>query len=394
LTPITLNLPKPQKVKVNTTIPGLRPEDQFILACLQQQVSLPELDFDEDQLIHRMDYHRVSSMVYQHLLKIDGLHILSAKTQSQLKEHYHLNVYHNLAISSLVTQITKILGENNIETLALKGAMFLESFPNYALVREMSDLDIMVKPEKLEQALEVLFKRDFEDLVGFRESKSQRKKWSIQTCCNAIPIKNQKSSFFDILIEVHWQLFSANNQTLWSEKDLWERAQYCSKSKIYKLDPIDIILHLCAHQCNDLQIYLYSLVDVANVLKFWGRKIDWAEVIYRAKSQRLLFHLVNVLRLSNELLNAPLPEVYFTSLQSYELKAQPGYNFLLERLFQKELIENSSEANSLLKVFRRLEYSNFWHGLWFELKLPIPLGIRLRLNYYIGRHLREGLGFH
>jgi hypothetical protein len=86
--------------------------------------------------------------------------------------------------------------------------------------------------------------------------------------------------------------------------------------------------------------------------------------------------------------------VYFTSLQSYELKAQPGYNFLLERLFQKELIENSFEANSLLKVFRRLEYSNFWHGLWFELKLPIPLGIRLRLNYYIGRHLREGLGFH
>ncbi len=381
-------------MKLNTTIHNLKPEDRFILACLQHQPSLPQLEFDEDLLIHRMAYHRVTAMVYQHLLKIDGLHIFSEKTQAQLKEHYHLNIYRNLAITSLTKELSKILAENQIQAMALKGAMFLEAFPDYVLVREMSDLDIMVKPEKLDRAIEVLYSRGFEDLVGFISSNSQRKKWSIKTACNAIPFQSNCDKFPNILFELHWQLFSAKSPTEWSNKALWVRAKYCSNTKIYHLDSIDTILHLCAHQCNDLQIYLYGLVDVANVLNFWARTIDWLEVIRLAKSQRVLFHLVNILRLSHELLNAPLPDVYFTHLQPYEVKAQPGYEFLLERLFQKELIENGYEAASLLKVFRRLEYSNSWQGLWFELNLPIPQGIRIRLNYYIGRHLRAILGFH
>src|SRR5919199_1575503 len=128
---------------INTNIDNLRSEDQFILACLQHQQSLPELDIDEDFLIHRMKYHRVTSMVYQHLLQIDELHRLSAKTQASLKEHYQLNLGRNLAISYLVKRISKILAENNIETMTLKGATFIESFPDYALAREMSDLDII-----------------------------------------------------------------------------------------------------------------------------------------------------------------------------------------------------------------------------------------------------------
>ncbi len=372
-----------------TIIPSLPPEDQFILACLQHQQTLPELDFDEDRLIHRMRYHRVTPMVYQHLLKIDGLHLLSAKAQAKLKDHYHLNIAHNLAINYILKQISTVLEKNHIEMMVLKGAMFIQSFPDYALVREMCDLDIMVKSKKLYPAIEALYTIGFEDSKDFRLCKSKRKNWSIQYASNAIPLHSDRQIFSSIMVELHWQLFSIFNQTKWSEKDLWNRAKYCPEQRLYHLDPTDALLHLCAHQCNDLQIYLYGLVDVANLLRFWSEKIDWLEVIRRAKSQRVLLHLVNILRLSNELLNALLPDVYFTELKSYELKAKPGYEFLLERLFQKELIEDGYEAASLLKVFRRLEYSNFWQGLWFEINLPIPLGARLRLNYYIGRHLRK-----
>lgn len=381
-------------MKASRNILNLKPEDQFILACLQHQPSLPALDFDENLLIHRMAYHRVTSMVYQHLLKIDGLPVFSTTIQDQLKEHYYLNIYRNLAISSLIKQISHSLGKSNIEIMALKGAMFIQSFPNYSLIREMSDLDIMVKPEKLYQALELLFNMGYEDSGDFRLCKSKRKNWSIQYASNAICLQSKRSDIAPILVELHWQLFSIFNQTNWLEKDLWKRAKYCSDNRLYYLDPVDALLHLCAHQCNDLQIYLYGLVDLANLLMCWSEQINWDEAIQRAKHQRVLIHLVNILRLSNELLGMPLPDVYFTSLKSYELEAKPGYDFLLERLFQKEFIENASEAASQLKVFRRLEYANFWQGLWFEMKLLIPLGIRLRLDYYIARHLRGRLGFH
>ncbi|HAA27132.1 MAG TPA: hypothetical protein DCE56_04915 [Cyanobacteria bacterium UBA8553] len=381
-------------MKVNPKYPHLKPEDQFILACLQHQPSLPEFDLDEELLLHRMAYHRVTSMVYQHLIKIDKLHIFSPQTQAQIKEHYYLNIYRNLAISSVVKQISQVLGKNNIEMMTLKGAMFIEAFSDYALVREMSDLDIMVKPEQLYQAIELLSTLDFEDTENFRSCKNKRKNWSIQYASNAICLQSQRSDITSVLVELHWQLFSIFNQTNWSDKDLWNRAKYCSDKGFYCLNPVDALLHLCAHQCNDLQIYLYGLVDVANILTFWREQLDWIEVIHRAKSQRILLHLVNILRLCNELLNTPLPEIYLTALKSYELAAQPGYDFLINRLFHQEFIENANEATSLLKVFRRLEYANFWQGLWFELKLLIPLGIRLRLDYYIARHLRKRLGFH
>ncbi len=376
-------------MNINTNIDNLRPEDRFILACLQHQQSLPGLNLDEDLLIHRMKYHRVTSMVYQHLLKIDALTLLSTQAQAKLKDHYHLNIAHNLAIIYLLKKISTVLEKNNIETIALKGAMFIQSFPDYSLVREMDDLDIMVKSKKLYSALEILHTIGFSDSFNFRLRKNKRKNWSIKYASNALSLQNDRDSISSIIVELHWQFFSIFNQTKWSEKKFWERAKYCPEQGVYNLDPADTLLHLCAHQCNNLQIYLYGLVDVANLLMFWSEKIDWLEVIHRAKYQGVLLHVVNILRLSNELLNAPLPDVYFTELKSYELKAKPGYEFLIERLFQKELIENGYKADSLVNVFRRLEYSSFWQGLWFEINLPIPPGIRLRLNYYIGRHLRK-----
>ncbi len=377
---------KALSMNVNTNIDNLRSEDRFILACLQHQQSLPELDLDEDLLMHRMSYHRVTSMVYHHLLKIEGLHVLSAEMQAQLKENYYQNISRNLAISYLVKQIGKTLGAHDIEAIALKGAMLLQAFPDYTLVREMSDLDILVKSKKLNQSLEVLSTIGYYDALDFLKWKNDRKKWYLKKISNAIPIQNIRSDSLNIIIEIHWQLFSVFNHTAWLEKELWNRAKYCSEQNVYHLDPIDTLLHLCAHQCNDLQIYLYGLVDVANILRYWKEELDWVEVIRRAKSQRLLLHLVNILRLSHELLNTPLPDVYFSYLKSYEGKASPGYYFLLERLFQKEMSEDEPDVLSIVKVFRRLEYSNLGQHLWRKLKLLLPQSVYLRLNYHIGRH--------
>ena len=374
-------------MKVNTSIDNLRAEDQFILACLQHQQSLPELTLDEDLLMHRMKYHRVTAMVYQHLLQIDGLHKLSAKTQASLKEHYQLNIGRNLAISYLVKRISKVLAENNIETITLKGAMFIEAFPDYPLVREMSDLDIMVKSPNLHQAIKALSTLGFEHTGYFSSNRSQLKKWYYKFNSNAINLLSNRSDIPDILVELHWRLFATSNHTVWKEEYLWNRARYCSEQSVYHLDATSTLLHVCAHQCNDLQIYLYGLVDIANILTRWGKEIDWNEAISRANSQKLLLHLVNILRLSNEVLKIPLPDAYYNYLQSYESKAQPGYQFLVERLFHKELSDDWVEAMSETQVFRRLEYSNSWQRLWCELNFMFPKHIFLKLIHNIAKQL-------
>ena len=343
-------------------IDSLQPEDRLILSCLQQQKSILKINIDEELLIHRLNYHHVSCIVYQHLMNINSLEIFSPQTQTKLKEHYYLNISRNLIISHLIKKVSSILSKNNIEVITLKGGMFIELFSNYALVREMSDLDIMVKSTELDKALDVLFASGFKDC----ENAIEKPSWYSRIYENAITLYSSQPGTSDIVIELHWQLFGQIlNNTYWSEQDLWERAKYCSDKNIYYLDPIDVLLHLCAHQCNNLNIYLYGLVDIAQVLNTWSAQIDWLEVFYRAKSQRLLLHLVNMLRLVNELLNIPFPQEYFALFQFYEQQAEPGYKLLLERLFLKEATESNYVSLSIVKVFRRLEYSNFWQLLWY-----------------------------
>lgn len=362
------------------------PEDNLILACLQQQPIIPKLDFNEECLIHRMGYHRVTSMVYQHLLNIDGLGIFSGKTQAQFKKHYQLNIGRNLAINYLTKKLSNILKAHNIEIMTFKGAMLIQSFPNYALVREMSDLDIIVKFEKIAQALDILSTAGFKSSTDLQSCQNKRKKWYLLNLSNAIPLRSTQLDIPDIMVELHWRLFSILNKTYWPEEHLWQRAKYCSDQGVYHLDPIDVLLHLCAHQCNDLQIYLYGLIDVAYILRYWGDKIDWIELISRAKSRRVLLHLVNILRLGHEILNTPLPALYSACLKPYEPQAEPGYHLLLERLFKKEVTESVPETISICRVFRRLENSTFWQRLWYETTSFIPMAISLRLGYYISRY--------
>ena len=178
-------------------------EDNLILACLQQQPIIPKLDFNEECLIHRMGYHGVTSMVYQHLLNIDGLEIFSGKTQGQLKKHYQLNIGRNLAINYLTKKLSNILKAHNIEIMTLKGAMLIQSFPNYALVREMSDLDIIVKFEQLNQALDILSYAGFKSSTDLRECQNKRKRWYLLNLSNAIALQSRQVNIPDIMVELH-----------------------------------------------------------------------------------------------------------------------------------------------------------------------------------------------
>lgn len=374
-------------MQVNQKIP-IKPEDQLILACLQQQPTLPKVEFDEAYLIHRLAYHNVTSIVYQHLLKIDSLKILSVETQAKLKEHYHLNIIYNLAISGLVKQISSTFKANNIKLTTLKGARLIQSFPDYALVREMCDLDILVEAKNLELALDLFSKVGFNGSVYLQQLQNQRRKWYLINLGNAIVLESTRVDIPNIIVELHHRLFSIRNTTYWSEEDLWRRAQYCSEQGVYHLDSIDALLHLCAHQCSDLRIYLYGLVDIAYILKYENDKIDWIEAISRAKSRKVLLHLVNILRLGHELLNSPLPAIYSECLKPYERQAEPGYYLLLERLFSKEKDErvfDIQEEISISRVFRRLENYTFWQRIWYETTSLIPTDISLRLSYYMSK---------
>jgi len=340
----------------------MRPEDALILACLAGQSKLPSTPFDEAALCHRAAYHRVTSTVYQHLQHYD---CLSAATMAQLKTSYQANIGRNLALGHLLTTLTDILRSAGIDLMVLKGGLLIQSFPDYALSRRMIDLDILVRRQDLYRAYRVLAEAQFQPLFAPPQAWLQP---YYTFFLNAFPLLGK--DFPDLLVELHWQLFIPSlHASRWDEADLWQRAIQ-APAGYYQPDPGDALLHAVAHQCADLKIYLSGLVDLAWMIEHWGDQLDWPAIRDRAAQRRILLHLVNMLRISHELLNVPLPEGYDRLFQPLEAEARPGYELLLTRLFNQEYTENFSETLILLKTFRRLEGLSPQAKFWFEYMAP------------------------
>ncbi|WP_287128835.1 nucleotidyltransferase family protein [Candidatus Cyanaurora vandensis] len=340
-------------------------EDQVLLACLRGQ-PVPELALDEAHFCHRLNYHRVTALVYQHLVATDTLTRLTPATQTHLKATYQRNIGHNLAISHLLTSITQILQKQGLRVMALKGALLIACFPDYLLRRQMLDLDILVRFEDLYPAYQAL------QAAGYQTTQPYRFLWQplYNYTLNAIPLMGTRPEIPPVLVELHWQLFiPVINNTRWSMAELWQQAE-SSSSGFEQPDPTDVLLHLVAHQCTDLKIYLSGLVDVAQLLSHWADRLDWEEVVHRARRRHILMHLVNILRLTHELLQVPLPACFPTLGQPHLARATPGYNLLLERLFVQEYTENFRQTLRIIQPLRRLEDPAWGWQLWHQYLAP------------------------
>jgi hypothetical protein len=141
---------------------------------------------------------------------------------------------------------------------------------------------------------------------------------------------------------------------------------------------MDTLLHLCAHLCNDAKIFLYSLLDVVNVLTYWESEIVWEDLIRRASAQGILFHLINVLRLSHELLGQALPDVYEAHLKPYEKQAEPGYQLIIDGFSQQDFSTGNVLAAERFEAFRSLE----GFSIWRYIRYLAPRSLRQKLVLY------------
>jgi len=120
-----------------------------------------------------------------------------------------------------------------------------------------------------------------------------------------------------LMVEAHWDLVSPILPCHVDLDGVWSRAQSARFGGVAAsvLSPEDLLLHLCTHtvvHASDMRIRM--LCDIAETLCLFEKTLNWAVLIERARRWGVSRCVYVLLRLSRELLRAPVGKDHLSAL--------------------------------------------------------------------------------
>ncbi len=151
----------------------------------------------------------------------------------------------NLKQMKLAVGIIEELRQAGIPVLALKGLSIVACYFSDRSLRPMEDVDLLVRPQHLSAATEILRRLGVDPLnlrhraIAELEQRREFAGW---------PFKNAQGDYFDL----HWSALHLDRRKR-PDDDLWHFAREVEvdDKKILVMDPADQFIHACAHAAQD-----------------------------------------------------------------------------------------------------------------------------------------------
>ena len=275
---------------------------------------LAVLTRDEWQtLVDLAQEQNVSALVY-HRLKARGLApALPPDIQTQLLTAYRHTAVMNLGYAVDLARIVTLFQANAIRVIALKGIYLAsEVYGNLAL-REMADLDLLVPLNQIEQAATLL------QTLGYKQKPGVTAEVDVSFSQHLSIFTDSHSS----LIELHWTVTRpASSYSIDPSIDpgeLWARAVpvRIQTLEVLGLSAEDLLLHLCLHTSyhHRFEFGLRPSCDIAETLRHFGDRLDWSQIVERARRWHWDRGTYLALRLAKDLVGAAVTDEVLRQLQ-------------------------------------------------------------------------------
>jgi hypothetical protein len=252
-----------------------------------------------DVFLQLTRHHRVSPYMYTKLKEIGGKWIPPYVIQKVYHE-YQKNTFHMLHLSGEMGNLCKLLTENKIHVLLLKGPSLAVDLYGDLSRRTSSDLDMLISIDNLNRVHELLLEHDYVKDDYF------------STVLNEWRWRHHHVTYYHsqkgIKLEIHWRLNPGPSSEP-SFYELWERKRRSTLTgyPIYMLGNEDLFLFLVSHGARHGWSRLRWLVDIDRIL---SRNIDWIKLKVFLKRHQFSHVGGQALILSSELLSTPLhPEM-------------------------------------------------------------------------------------
>jgi len=290
----------------------MSPEDKLILSCVKIKPSPAELDQlnqliplveDWDYLAKTIIDRGIAPLLYIKLSLLANSHLIPKPITAKLQQSYYIT----LSRSTILYEHFKLLAgqflANGIELIALKGIYLSEWLYQDIGLRQMSDIDLLVKPEDGEKALDVLAGMGYQS-NGEDESDSDVKYGEV--------VHYTPLVLNGVAIEVHIKLHQDNEKYRVLVAKLWENATpvIVNNIKVQTLNTYDLLIHTCIHldkhfQQGHVQFTCFS--DVTNLLERNSDTFDWVELENTCKLYNCDKEVFKYILLVNKYMQATVP---------------------------------------------------------------------------------------
>ena len=293
----------------------MTPEDKLCLLLARGQLSAELqkqiLEYLASPLqwplvLERAYAHQVYPLLYRNLREL-GFPGVPQPVQAELKGAYLANALRNQLFAEELARLLKLLGEAGIPVIPLKGVTLAQSLYGDPAARVCSDIDILVPPAKVTQAMNLIpasgYRSDFNDSFFLKVVRRHGRHYDAVR-------EDQGISF---LLELHWKLVQHSSRDSYAVQDLWagsgSRAFFGVPA--FSLTPEWEFLYLCIHATDHEWRSLKWLVDIHEIVS--SGLIDWQSVMKKAEEFEVGLAVRQTLAVCSRLLGTTLPAFYSSS---------------------------------------------------------------------------------
>lgn len=307
-----------KRAHTNSPGAGTRPEIELLLCCARTHIDTRTAERIKGLLLEPIDWqylirtalrHGVVPLLYRSL-NSSFARTVPKTAKEQLRAHFHVNARKSLLFTGELLKLLNLFEAHAIKAVPFKGPVLAEVAYGNCLLRQFSDLDILIHKADFARTKKLLASQGYKPWKQLTESQEDK---HLQSEHAYTFVRNDS----DVKIDLHWKIAQDHFAIRLDSERLWERLETVSIAgrQVPSFSRQDMLLILCAHGSKHGWERLGWICDVAEMIRSHPR-IDWNELMeqsLRMKTQRMLSL---GLYMANNLLGAGLPEVVLQKVSS------------------------------------------------------------------------------
>jgi hypothetical protein len=247
--------------------------------------------------------HCLAPLLFKRLKDIEAWACVPADAWERLRLAYFVSAGRNGRLYRRLEPVLRCLRSHDIPVIVLKGAYLAEAVYGDVALRQMCDADLMVPKADLPKAHAVLL-----DM-----GRSHQQSADIDRRRLHLP----PVVIRDLVVELHWTIASPTGPVRVDAAGLWDRARPVTIAgvEVLALSPEDLLLHLCLHFGYQHHLAgLKSFCDVAETIHHFRGKMDWQQVVERAREWGATRYVGLTLHLARSMMDAAVPDEVLAQL--------------------------------------------------------------------------------
>ena len=211
----------------------------------------------------------------------------------KLRGVYRHAWYRNHVLLHGAGSLVRALQHAGVDVMALKGAAVTALYPGGLGTRPMNDVDLLVAPDDVERAVDVLRAQGFAMDGEFPFAVARRIRHSV-------PFRRQDG----LEIDLHWHLLAqgGDDGAVWRRARSWTLAG----TEVLVPAPEDQLLHTCVHGVGFFPAPVRWVADAVLIIRAAGG-VEWDILVAHARERDVTVAMAHALRYLRDEIGAAVP---------------------------------------------------------------------------------------